>query len=464
MTHVLRKVSCPSCGAASDHVEGGAYLVCAHCQKIVGLREGMIFGEERAAVVRDSMRALIRPTDAEVRQTELSMAMASAEAVGDRAAWRAAMREYVLLLPVTRPALLPPELRTEAELIEHVDRATLAAELAIFDPALKAAAAAMDPTPIWQSADPVAGARAYLSSAVRYYEAIRVHPDYPPSEAARLDPMGMARDGLRAMLGGLASLLSPASIRAIYVEVLGATEAAGATRSCPHCLAPLAEGADRCRWCRSRISGEATDPWLAGLVASFEAVMSAVDDPGHLAALAASLPYGGAHGEGPLPSAADARRFLEAVVPHLPQDVLLTAIEALRPAYPRAPYAELAASIRARWEPTPAKVRAAPEVARFASVEAAAASPWVRQQLATWPHGRPEDRESRAAGLVSMALTPFHLGSAVSVEEMAAFVRAAEPELTPKELRAAIDGLLAAYGGSPRLVEALGGLREIVGT
>ena len=461
MSALVRVVTCRSCGAPSDHLEGGAYLSCAHCGALVEMREGLLFGEERAAMIRDAIRAQLRPTDAEARSTELTMCMASAQKAGDRRTWRAAMREYLLLLPCTRPGLLPPEVETAAQLAEFADRSSCAAELAAFDPDIAAAMKTMDASLVYGSPDPVAGAEEYIERARVYFETLSQHPDYPPAYAQHMNPHAMARDALRTMISGVASMMGPAAVRRVYIDVLGARDIDESSPSCPHCGAPLAQAAGRCSWCRTEISGEATDAWLSSLVSGFEAMRAAVADPEQLAVIAVSHPFSAHHFGGELPSAADARRFLEAAVPELSEAHLVRAIEMLRPAYPRAPFDELERGLREEWTPVAAAPRAAPEVAHFESVEAAAGSAWVRQQLALWPHARGGAEAELAMTLVSMALSPFHMGSAVSAEEMVAFFREAEPTLAPADLDAAIAQLLMAFAGHPRIADALRRARSL---
>jgi len=459
---LLRTVECGTCGAKHDLLDGGAYLSCAHCGALVGLRDDFVTGEGRADMIRDAIRAQIQPTEAEARQAELTAAMTAAQEHGDRRTWRAAMREYFLLLPVTKPAMLPPDVRSGIELARFAERSAVAAEIATFDPRIQAAMQRMDPKPIYAGDDPVAGAREYVRRATAYLEAIRDHPDYPQGFAAQMNPRAMAKDNLRAMLAGLASLMRREAVEAIWVEVLGATRVEGAM-ACPHCGAPLAPGVTRCDWCLSELSGGAgQDAWLSSMVSNFAAVKRTVKDPDQLAMVAVSQPLSAHHLGGALPSAEDCRRFLEAAVGHLPQRALVKAIAALKPAYPSEPLASLERSVRASWEQAEAPEEAAPEVASYASVEAASASPWVRQQLALWPQARPDDAASLAVTLISMALSPFHLGGAVSVEEMAAFVRAAEPGLSADALRSAIDQLTPAFASNRAIAAALSSLRQLI--
>jgi len=457
---LLRTTECGTCGAKHDHLDGGAYLSCAHCGALVGLRDDFVTGEGRAEMIRDAIRAQIQPTEAEARQAELTAAMHAAQQGGDRRTWRAAMREYFLLLPATKPAMLPPDVRSGAELARFAERSAVAAEIATFDPTIGEAMRRMDARSIYAGDDPVEGAREYVRRATEYLEAIRDHPEYPPDFAAQMSPRAMAKDNLRAMLSGIAALMPRESVEAIWVEVLGATRASDAM-ACPHCGAPVAQGAPRCDWCLLELSGGAgEDAWLSSMVGNFAAMRRAVKDPEQLAMIAVSQPLSAHHVGGALPSAEDCRRFLEAAAPHLSRRALLKAIAALKPAYPAEPLASLERSVAQSWEQAAAPEERAPEVASYASVDEAGSSPWVRQQLALWPQARPGDASARATTLISMALGPYHLGGAVSSEEMAAFIRAAEPDLRADALREAIDQLAPAFATSPEITEALTALRR----
>lgn len=251
MTAILRDFTCAVCGGPRQTLEASLVVLCRHCGAILtfaGDGQWHAMDERHAAGIQQ----LVRPSAAQARLMALGFELATTT---DRARWRLLAEEQILLGPLVLPT--DPQARAK-----HVKDALAMQEIATFDPRITSLMGAYGTAAMTLTqGEPVTAARAMLEAARAYYAALLSHPDAPPG-VYREGAEHLAREMVRAAIGGYATLLGVHAIERIRTEVLGDKQAAAACPKCGGPLDPEGDGLVRCRQCEAVTRVTTDDAWL----------------------------------------------------------------------------------------------------------------------------------------------------------------------------------------------------------
>jgi DNA-directed RNA polymerase subunit RPC12/RpoP len=442
---LIREFPCPHCGAPRETLDDAQVVFCGYCGAVVDLDTERVFRGPALADLRDSqIVSLIRPSRAEARKSVLGAAMTRAAGERDRRVWRAAAREFFILVALTDPSFCAPEPSVENGFTTWLREILIGAERAAFHET-----GGPDPGPfsracsrMGREGNSVKIARDMLKEAEIYCRAL-APGTRGNTETSPLPPHVLARQMVRSAVEGLETFLGPVAVERIYIEVLGDRDGgAPAEVTCSGCGAILAtedvvEGKAPCVHCGSVVRVD-SDPWLSSTLALWETTYRDLARRGKtrttevvISALATSM--------NPLWLGGkieweDGLRFLREAIPWVEKGVIEEGIRIYASAFvgdeAKTRFLEGLLDGLASWNPSGKPPEVDPLPLPPPSEASAGESPWVNQAVAHWElaskSGGPIAPELEVR-LLGASLVPFHLGGAISVGEALEFYGRAEP-------------------------------------
>lgn len=251
---MIIELVCPRCGATTAHLPEALIAVCEFCGAVTAGHRAAIGGAYSLAAAYQ--RSWIAPTAIDARRFELELAVRDTHSLGDRRAWRLAVREQALLelggLAAADPAaarwlavLVAAREITDWELAPSPGRAVDAVALA---------------------ADPVGVARALLTTARRDAAAIFDHPHFPVELRGDALVDAHARDVVRASLVAIAPFSTRDAIGAAFAAAFPPRRPGAPCHTCGGPVDAAAIAPLRCPWCSRPIEHDVDDLWLEVII------------------------------------------------------------------------------------------------------------------------------------------------------------------------------------------------------
>ncbi len=474
-----RSLTCPQCGAPQHVHPDTVVVLCEYCGSFVATDTSRVLrGDGLLNLQKKAVRSFVAPSRAEARRTVLQLEMERLRGAGERSAWAAVAREYYTLLPLTNPEMVPPDVRDGGGLVDWVRRARITGELLAFDEGVMEASSACNRLVqrLIDGDQPVAAARQLLEASRHLYRTLQAHPDYP-DDGAGPDLERLAEQHVRAAVAGIEALLPRGVAARILVDVLGDDADGDATRcrQCGSSLDDVARAQGACPYCGCVIQID-EDPWLGGLLASWRATTAQIHDDEALAFAALGHPLTSFFVNGTVPAADDVMLFLRRAVGWLDGALLIGQLTLLRQAHgEHDELRQLFDTVEERLQHWRAGPR--PEARGIHQAGSAAADPhpappdsaddddsldedpWVLQTAAVWTTTREHIEDDQAEmTLLGQAMTPFFMGSTITVAQAMSLFEKAEPGYSLTRMQEALETQLVAGHQNPRLAEFLAAL------
>jgi predicted RNA-binding Zn-ribbon protein involved in translation (DUF1610 family) len=442
---------CPECGGTRKAPERALMLICEYCGATIGFDQDARTVMDMSRRVMDYVR---NPSREWVRFQELALELQKARDGKDRQTYKVLIPEYYSLYSVLYPDYVPVKGREAVR--EWLRQTVVSDELNWFDPgvsaALKAYTGAMGDQEMMRR-DPVQWARRVMETSTTYYKTVAGHPDCPQG-VYTISPGRYARKTLEATLPSMLTLLGEENVNKIKTEVLGEKQVKKDLSACPECAAPLPPGERfKCPFCGTVLVVQRDDAWVTQHAATFDHAVETSGNMNPETAVSTALAFfiTGLQADPAFPGER-AVAFLRRTVPWASRELILKQASYL---FERSPFLQVLSRHLAAWSPSGAQPA-------FGSRARGAADPdalWTQELVKLWKQSqagkRSETPQQEALGLIVMALYPFHIGGACTVEHALGFFAAVDRGCSDRDLAEAIGLLRSGYASDRGISEFL---------
>jgi len=447
---------CPECGGTRKAPERALMLICEYCGVYVGFDQDARTAMDMSRRVMGYVR---NPSREWVRFQELGTELQKARDEKDRETYRMLIPEYYSLYSVLYPDYVPVKGRQAVR--EWLRQTVVSDELNWFDPgvsaALKAYTGAMGDQGIMRS-DPVQWARRVIETSAAYYKIMIEHPECPPG-VYTVSPREYARRALEAALPSMLTLLGEENVGRIRTEVLGERQVKQDPSVCPECSASLPPGERfKCPFCGTVLVVQKDDAWVAQHVPYFEHAVETSGDMTPEKAVSSALAFfiTGLQAD-PAFRGEMAVAFLRRTVPWASRELILRQATYL---FERSPFLAVLARHLETWSPSGAK----PSFGSKARGPADPGALWTQELLKLWNQSEAgkkfESPQQEAMSLIVVALYPFHIGGACTVDHALGFFAEVGRRCSDRDLAEAIVLLRPGYASDRGIDEFLAALES----